>query len=275
MKNIKIGIAYHKKSLIIKNDCYLPIQVGASLHPDLELGIYKDNTGDNISERNDYYCELTALYWLWKNVKADYKGLCHYRRLFTYRRNIKYKLYNLLKPLQILRSHPFFNSPCIIYESKNRFESDAQKTLYIIDKYFDKYDIVCPQKVSVNRSSYLFFIVAGHEIMNIITEIIKEDFPNYYDYIKDHNKPLSFYFGNMSVMKNDLFEEYCTFLFGVLEKVEQILIKDKWYIDLHHEKVFSRKLGYFGEYLTDVFIRKKLAEDIRIKELNIAFLNSL
>lgn len=27
---------------------------------------FHDNTGDNISSKNKNYCELTALYWLWK-----------------------------------------------------------------------------------------------------------------------------------------------------------------------------------------------------------------
>lgn len=47
------------------------------------MGYIGDNTGDNISLRNPNYCELTGLYWAWKNLKCDYIGLCHYRRYFT------------------------------------------------------------------------------------------------------------------------------------------------------------------------------------------------
>ena len=73
-------------------------------------------------------------------------------------------------------------------------------------------------------------------------------------------------------MRNDIFDEYCSFLFDVLEKVESTLLEEGWYNDLHKEKVFSRKLGYFGEYITDLFIRKKKADGVKIKELYIAFL---
>ena len=78
--NIKILVVAHKQCEIPKDDVYLPIQVGKVLHPDLNLGYQPDNDGENISEKNPYYSELTAIYWAWKNLKADYIGLVHYRR---------------------------------------------------------------------------------------------------------------------------------------------------------------------------------------------------
>lgn len=78
---VKVVVAYHKPSLILDNPVYIPLQVGKALHPDIDLGMRCDNEGDNISDENGYLCELTALYWIWKNVKADAKGLFHYRRI--------------------------------------------------------------------------------------------------------------------------------------------------------------------------------------------------
>ncbi len=58
-----------------------PIQVGAAL-TDQRICEICDDTGDNISDKNRQYCELTALYWIWKNDRSDYVGLGHYRRHF-------------------------------------------------------------------------------------------------------------------------------------------------------------------------------------------------
>ena len=78
-------IAAHKPYWMPEEPCYLPVHVGRALHPDIDLGFAGDDTGDNISAKNPHYCELTALYWAWKNLAADYIGLVHYRRYFTRR----------------------------------------------------------------------------------------------------------------------------------------------------------------------------------------------
>ena len=81
MKDIKIIVATHKKYEMPQNKIYLPVQVGAEGKED--LGYVKDNTGENISIKNPYFCELTGLYWAWKNLKHSYIGLAHYRRHFS------------------------------------------------------------------------------------------------------------------------------------------------------------------------------------------------
>ena len=73
------------------DDMYIPLHVGAEGKIDengqpLDIGFVKDNTGDNISLKNPGYCELTGLYWAWKNLEADYIGLAHYRRHFSLRK---------------------------------------------------------------------------------------------------------------------------------------------------------------------------------------------
>ena len=79
--NIKILVATHKQYWMPEDSVYMPIHVGREGKAD--IGYTGDHTGDNISSKNANYCELTGLYWAWKNLDADYIGLVHYRRYFT------------------------------------------------------------------------------------------------------------------------------------------------------------------------------------------------
>ena len=86
--SVKVIIATHKKYQMPSDAMYIPLHVGAEGKKDsdgneLDLGYIKDNTGENISILNPSFCELTGLYWAWKNLDADYIGLVHYRRHFA------------------------------------------------------------------------------------------------------------------------------------------------------------------------------------------------
>lgn len=81
--DITVAVATHKAYRMPIDGVYMPLQVGRALHPNVDLGMTCDNTGDNISQLNAQYSELTGLYWMWKNCDADYQGLVHYRRHFA------------------------------------------------------------------------------------------------------------------------------------------------------------------------------------------------
>lgn len=81
MDGIKLIVATHKKYKMPKDDIYLPIHVGA--YGKDSIGYIRDDSGDNISKKNLNYCELTGLYWAWKNLDSQYLGLVHYRRHYT------------------------------------------------------------------------------------------------------------------------------------------------------------------------------------------------
>ena len=79
MKTVVV-LAAHKPCALPEDALYLPVQAGAAgREAFLPTG---DDTGDNISQKNPFYCELTVLYWAWKNLDCDFLGLAHYRRLF-------------------------------------------------------------------------------------------------------------------------------------------------------------------------------------------------
>lgn len=82
MRKLHIMVVTHKETELFENKVYIPIHVGKALS-NKDFGYIGDNTGENISKKNPYYCELTAQYWGWKNIKSEYIGLCHYRRYFN------------------------------------------------------------------------------------------------------------------------------------------------------------------------------------------------
>lgn len=184
--NIKILVACHKADPNIRHDeIYMPIQVGKAMHPDLDLGFQTDNTGENISEKNGSYCELTALYWAWKNLKnIDYVGLAHYRR---------YLDFDLTKK-----------------SSTNELKS---------------YDIILPPPVILNKSVFeeLVFWTSLEDAYIFLDSLItlhpdyEHDILNYYF---NNNR---FTQCNMMIMCTELFDSYCQFLFPVLELTENRL----------------------------------------------------
>ena len=78
---VKIIVASHKPYEMPSDPIYLPLHVGAAGKE--SIGYERDDSGENISDLNPNFCELTGLYWAWKQLKEDYIGLVHYRRLFA------------------------------------------------------------------------------------------------------------------------------------------------------------------------------------------------
>lgn len=82
---ITIFQATHSEKCLSLPEWIIPIQVGAA-NTEYKFEKFLDNIGVNISIKNPIYCELTALYWIWKNTQYQYIGLCHYRRVFLIER---------------------------------------------------------------------------------------------------------------------------------------------------------------------------------------------
>ncbi|MEN2435670.1 DUF4422 domain-containing protein [Weeksellaceae bacterium A-14] len=230
-KNIKILVAHHKPGYICENEVFLPIQVG-KVNSDFDLSIQGDDTGDNISRLNPNYCELTAMYWAWKNLKnVDYIGLCHYRRYFDFKSNFVIK--NLIiKNLDELE----------FYEAQ----------YYKIERFLKKYDIIVPK---ANVYPYNLRINYSSEHLStdffVLYDVIKDLYPEYcasYEYIMEQNNNLFPY--NMFVTNYSIFENYCQWLFDILFEVEKR-------IDIsNYSLTQSRIFGYMSERLLNVYIYK-------------------
>lgn len=233
MKDIKVIVATHKKYKMPKDEMYLPVQVGKEGKED--LGYTPDNTGDNISNKNNYYCELTGLYWAWKNLNADYVGLCHYRRYFTLKK---------IKPRK----------------EKEKFEVVLTKEQ--ANKILEDTDVILPKKRKYYiENLYSHYAHTMHvEPLDETRNIINEKFPEYIEEFDKLKTRTSAHMFNMFIMKKEILNKYATWLFNILFELEK-RIDPKQYDSFH-----SRYLGRISELLLDVWLEKN---NITYKEVPI------
>lgn len=178
---MKIYVMAYKKFNLELPNIYTPLQVGAEINPD--IGYEKDNSGENISFKNQSYCELTGLYWMWKNTSDDITGLCHYRRYFAIDNQIlgECEVNRLLCNNDIIISKPtLFPFSVFSQYSCSHFSDDL---------------IECGK-------------------------VINEMFPSYYDsfQLATHCNLLSPY--NMMITRKNILDDYCEWLFQILFELE-------------------------------------------------------
>ena len=226
-KNIKIYIAIHKKAEVLNREGYIPIQVGAEGKED--LGFIKDNTGDNISCKNPNYCELTALYWMWKNSKADIIGLVHYRRYF----------------------------------SKSMFSKKMDKAISReeILKYLGKYDVILPKPYYTYKKTVKEQYGIDHNIedYNKLRNIIEKNTPEYIEAFDKVSNRRYFYNYNMFIMSKPLFDEYAKWIFPILFELEKNVNIE------NYSKYNKRIYGFLSERMFNVWIERH--KELRIKTL--------
>lgn len=191
--DIKILVAAHKKYWMPDDDVYMPLHVGAE--GKASLGYTPDNTGDNISAKNPNYCELTGLYWAWKNLECQYIGLCHYRMYFGRKVHTK----------------------DIEKKKKAIFHREDYERL------IKKYDVILP----VKRNYYIETVRSQYEHahykkdLDEVKKIISEKYPGYSDAFSRVMNRRRLHILNMFLMKRSLFDEYCTWLFDILFELEK------------------------------------------------------
>lgn len=239
---IKIIVAAHKACEVPEGPMYLPLHVGAEGKTDeqgqpLDIGFAKDNTGDNISSLNPFFCELTGLYWAWKNLDAEYIGLVHYRRYFTGAHADKKDVvasaisYEELFPL--LGSHE-------VFVPKKR-------------KYY----------IETLESHYAHTHDAQH--LETCRDILKQKYPEYISAYDKVLKRRGGYMFNMMILKKDLLDGYCSWLFDVLFELYKK-------VDNTRMSAFEKRYcGRVSEILFNVWLEEKIRtgeiKKEKIKEL--------
>lgn len=214
---ITMLIASHKSASMPTDSMYVPIHVGHALNP-VDLGFQRDDEGDNISSKNKSYCELTALYWAWKNGTADAYGLSHYRRYFV---------------------------GTMAGPNGSKILSPAEA-----DGLLSQFDVILGKPRNYVVETIDSHYRNGHygEDLDVLRATIERMHPEYltaYDQVFSGRK-LSLY--NMLLMRHEAFDAYASWLFPLLAEVEsQIDESDR-------SSYQQRTMGYLGERLLNVWV---------------------
>lgn len=213
--NLFIAKFYKDKPLTDQYDMskwVTPIQVGAALCSERIADIL-DCDGDNISEKNGNYSELTALYWLWKNrllietVKEDeeYYGLAHYRRILELSEDDMLRLSD--NDIDVVLPYPMPYEPDI-NEHHKRYLSDDD--------------------------------------WGALLAALKELQPRYVNAVPQVFGQRYFYNYNIILARKNVLSEYCSWLFPILERVEKLSTPKG-------NERSDRYIGYMGEALETLY----------------------
>lgn len=271
---VKIFVAHHKSGYFYKDQIHEPIHVGKDCS-NLDLGILGDNTFDNISNLNPFYCELTATYWAWKNIDSDYIGISHYRRYFYNKKNtffLKSLLYYLyfftvcffLKKRETL----FLNQIIIKNYQKEKLLNNFSFWLENYVKSNKTKIFALKPVVHINKTNFDHFSELGVLYIDQLKMCVKNYYPDYYPDLLLTLNSNKLYYANMVIMEKSYFNEYCNFIFKILEK-HYDLNKFENNIEIN----YSRIPGYMAELLTNAYLIHKTKKRENIKLLNSLFIN--
>ncbi len=249
-------ICYHKKAQLFKDNILTPIHVGranAEKRLDHDSENYKwlkknmvgDDTGDNISDLNDSYNEMTALYWAWKNYdklgNPDYVGLMHYRRHFVLNEGKKI-VYNI----QDFDPDTYFD---IIGYSEEK-----------MTEFVEGCDFVT--HIGHVQNVYRHFIENQRKTdIDTVNEIVLEKYPEYKEIMEEYYSGDDSNFCNMNIFSRELFFKYCEWIFDILGEFEKR-------VDINEKRFFV------SERLTGLYMAKLMKdESLKYKIVPISFID--
>lgn len=242
-----VVVATHKAFDMPKDKMYIPLHVGAEGKVDengnpLDLGYQKDNTGENISDKNSQFCELTGLYWAWKNLNAEYLGLVHYRRHFKSLKKKKKKgdehnqFDDVLKYREL---RPLLDDHSVFVTKKRRYYIETLQQHYAHNHFIKELDTA--------------------------RDIMFEKYPEYKEaYEKAMNRTYGYMF-NMMILRRDLMNEYCEWLFDILFELTKRLDENSDGTERELTSFENRFPGRVSERIFNVWLERQL-ETGRIKK---------
>ena len=216
-RKVEMFVVSHKDLFVPIPEGYKVIGVG-KYGRENQNKVLSDSTKMNISQKNQNYCELTAIYWLWKNYELpEYVGICHYRRFFV--KGLFSKIYDV--------------------------ES--------IQKIMENKDVILPHKTKEEPNVWKYFANSKsgrEEDLVSLENLIKENYPDYHEAFLEVMYSKATSFCNMAVMKKEDFCQYCSWLFELLNEYEKRVCLDGY------TKQEQRIYGFMSEFLLNVWVLK-------------------
>ena len=244
MPLIQLYVCCHQLTQVPTHPLLIPIQTGAALTAERFPGFLVDNVGANISAKNRAYCELTAQYWAWKNAMADYYGFFHYRRFL-------YPDIHEKKPYRIEAS------PTIAILEKLRYDRFTE--------CIEACDLIAPIGERIYRPVLEHYAAApfhhGRDLERV-REIVEERYPEFGSAMETYLTGTICYFGNIYIMRRSVFEDYCAWLFHILDAFDRRT-------DMSGYSTQERRVdGYLAERLFGIYYTyQKQRQVLRMLEL--------
>ena len=179
-----------------------------------------DATGDNISEDNWYYCEMTGQYWAWKNTRGDNIGFCHYHRFLG--------------------------------DTNHIFSPEE------IDELLKRYDIVLPYKWQCDSTAAEHFARwHSRHMLDVLHRSVTEIAPEYSEAMHAVFQSPAFHICNIYFMRREVFDRYCEFVFPVLRRMKECVVRN--------QADDQRYGGFAAERLLNIWLRHQ-SESVKIYE---------
>ncbi len=254
--DIQIFVATHKEVDFFESEIIKPIQVGTINAQKRFDGMLSDAEGENISELNPMYCELTAQYWAWKNIDVDYYGFCHYRRYF-----------NLSDASYIENAYGEIIDDFINAESQTKYgltDSNIREVVKDYDLLITEVKDIrkFPGSAKTPLDQYRDAQLLHDKDLDIVFDIVKEMYPDFSVDVDAFANGNSSCFCNMYIMRKEIFFEYCEWMFSILERFCKA-------VDMsYYSKEALRTPGHLSERLFNIFLlhNQRVGVDWKIKE---------
>lgn len=276
-EHFKICVCYHRPAFLFDENYIVPMWAGKDVANTIskegfalsekqkewmEKHCAGDNTGDNISNENRKYSEITVLYWVWKNYEKignpQYIGFMQYRRHF------------LLKENGLPGMYPDNRNQIYIEDIPENYAEMIGMTSKNVNNILHDFDGIAA--VNDTKQSIRFYnenhFSQDVKYYNKTLEIIDKYQPEISGAAHQYERETYHAWSQCFVIKKEHFFDYCDFLFDVLQKLDAFCKDDYAKLSVEQQRI----LGYAAENIWGIYWRYLKNKGVHFKEVPLVFI---